>query len=96
MMIKLSHRLLMRLVAALVVLGLAAGFAGSAAATGPSATPNGWIGACNMAESDAMFGYYSDPPTGPMTHDGTPGLPMDQLQGNLGMSRAVAASGGCA
>ena len=84
-------------VAAVATLALAAaGLAsGSAEASGPSPTPNGWIGACNMARSDAMFGYYSDPPTGPMTHDGTPGLPLEELQGNVGMSLAVAASGGC-
>jgi hypothetical protein len=88
------RRLLLGTVAT-VLLGVAGAGFGAAQASGPSLTPNGWIGACNMARSDAMFGFYSDPPTGPMTHDGKPGLPLDELQGNVGMSRAVAMSGGC-
>jgi hypothetical protein len=81
------------LVSALVVLGLT-GFVGSAEASKPSAAPGtGLVGACNMSASDTMMGFYNDPPTGPMAHDGTPGLPVAELQGNVGMSHAVDVSG---
>jgi hypothetical protein len=56
-MINFSLSLRTRFVAALVVLGLVAGFAGfagSAEASGPSPTPNGQVGACNMAVPAAM------------------------------------------
>jgi hypothetical protein len=81
--------------AVLVVLGLT-GFVGSAEASHPSPTPNGYIGACNMVASDTMFGFYSSPPSGPMTHDGSPWLavpPYTELQGNVGMTNAVFVSG---
>ena len=54
MMIKFSHRLQVRLVAVVFALGLVAGFAGSAEASGPSPTPNGLIGACNMTNDAAL------------------------------------------
>jgi len=72
------------LVSAVVILGLT-GFAGSAAATGPRPTPaTGYCGALNMLASDAMAGYFADPPTGPMS--------VNNPNGNEGMSTAVAAS----
>ena len=80
MMIKFSHQLQMRFAAALVVLGLVAGFAGSAEASGPGPSPSGYIGACNMLQDATMW-------TIPMTHDAP--------QGNVGMFHAVAVSGGC-
>ncbi|MDG6988870.1 MAG: hypothetical protein JRN21_06035 [Nitrososphaerota archaeon] len=52
-------------------------------ATSPS--NNGVCGAMNMSNSAAMMNFNS----GPMSHDGTPGLDFFHLQGNLGMFTAV-------
>lgn len=54
MMIQFGRRLQIRLVAALLALALVAGFAGSAEASGPKPTPNGYCGALNMANDAAL------------------------------------------
>ena len=67
-------------VTVLVVLGLTA-FAGSATAA-PSLTPNGYCGALNMAQAWGVGAR------GGMQH----AMSVDNPNGNLGMSRAVANS----
>jgi hypothetical protein len=78
-------------VTGLVVLGLAV-FAGSASAA-PSETPNGWTGACNMmqAVSEADGGSsVAVKPGGGMVN----AMTVNNPNGNAGMYRAVANSGG--
>jgi hypothetical protein len=57
-----------------------AAMAGAAVAA-PGPTPNGWVGACNMMQDATMM-------TIPMVRN-------LQGNGNDGMHRAVAVSGGC-
>lgn len=68
------------LIAATAVLGLAA-FSGSAAATAPP-TPNGYAGAWNMLQDPTMA-----PGTGGA-------MDKDNVNGNIGMCRAVYVSSG--
>lgn len=63
-------------------------FPGTARA-GPSPTPNGFVGACNMLESWPGVGP-GVPEEGGMEH----AMDVDASQGNDGMNNAVTVSGG--
>jgi hypothetical protein len=93
MMINFSHRLAMRFVAASVVLGLVAGFAGSAEASGPSPTPNEFCGALNMAVSWPGLGAQNPNGVGVQPGGGMErAMTIQNPNGGDGMGTAVAAS----
>jgi hypothetical protein len=78
-------------VSTLVILALTA-FSGSAAAA-PPVTPNGYVGACNMVAAWPGGGPANGvgvQPGGGMEH----AMTVDNPNGNAGMYRAVAVSGG--
>ena len=86
MMIKFSHRSQIRLVSALVVIGLCAGFVGSAEAAKPSDLAGAeYVGACNMLHDATMM-------TIPMVRNNPDG-DIFSGNGNLGMWHAVDVSG---
>lgn len=70
-----------RLILAIVSTAILMAVMAGAAVAAPSSTPNGWIGACNMMRDKTML-------TIPMVRN-------LQGNGNDGMFRAVAVSGGC-
>ena len=80
------------LVSAVVILGLT-GFAGSAEASGPGPTPNGYCGALNMSASWPGLGVQNPNGVGVLPGGGMErAMTVDNPNGNAGMGTAVAAS----
>jgi hypothetical protein len=66
----------------LAVLSLATmGITGGVAAAAPGPTPNGLIGACNMANTNALPGMFN-------------AMSLNNVNGNVGMNGAVSHTGG--